>query len=54
MRLIVYSFENDVDSIKVKLRVFLLSVCDVMKSKYEIVITRIVLITSTFISLIIH
>ena len=54
MRSIVHLFENDVDSTEVELRVFLLNVCDVMKSKYEIVIIRIVLITSAFISLIIH
>ena len=54
MRSIVHSFKNDVGSTKVELRVFLLSACDVMRSRYETVIARIVLTTSTFISLMTH
>ena len=54
MRSIAHSFKNDVDSTEIKLRMFLLSADDVTKSKYKIVIIRIVLITSAFISLIAH
>ena len=54
MRSIVHSFKNNVDLTEVELRVFLLNVCDIMRSEYEIVIICIVLITSAFISLIIY
>ena len=54
MRSTAHSFENDADSAEAELRVFLLSVCDATRSEYEIVITRTVLATSAFISLIVH
>ena len=54
MRSIVHLFKNDVDSTEIEVRVFLLNACDIMKSRYEIVIICIVLIISAFISLITH
>ena len=54
MRLIVHLFKNGVDSTEVELHIFLLNVCDVIRSEYETVIACTVLIISTFISLIAH
>ena len=54
VRSTIHSFKNNIKSANVELRIYLLNDYDVVKSMCETMITRIILIISSLISIIVH
>ena len=54
MQSTIHSFKNDIKSANAELQVFLLNDRDVVKSKCETIIARIILTISSLISIIVH